>query len=479
MDKNAKVKSNICILIVVFFSMIISICLTGSITTINSSCKLNIDGHTVNIKVVQRILETDNTEEKLSKKLKFSGSTELCNSIDFGLIGVKSKTLNFSLVIAKTTYFFDASGFAIKPTASAYKPGSNYEISNVSQLLELQKNVNNNVATSGATFTLTRDINCGGNEFCIGNNDKPFSGNFLGNSHIISNLKIKSDNVGSGSGIGFFGNIRSVGKDINIEKIGFAGVTLSTSYTSSNRPTGIGILAGYLGCEACTNNAASKAHLNCYKNINISECQIRNCSIKVEFGDFSPYGLGIGSLIGACSSSSSVENIEAVNIKLIANWSMGYISQAYHNTGIGGIVGAQLGITTDAVGNSLHTRNLGKPIKLVISNSLFSGSIDWNTGEYQPFNICMGVGGILGSAWCADDYAYQSVEIKNTYSKFSAKGIILQKTSKAIVFDPVCFGSFAVGSTQTLSKYDSKIKSKNFTLTNNKFEIDNKTISWN
>lgn len=80
----------------------------------------------------------------------------------------------------------------------------------------------------------------------------------------------------------------------------------------------------------------------------------------------------------------------------------------------------------------MHTRNLGKPIKLVISNSLFSGSIDWNTGEYQPFNICMGVGGILGSAWCADDYAINQLKLKTHIQNLVQKVLYCKKLAKQL-----------------------------------------------
>ncbi len=113
---------------------------------------------------------------------------------------------------------------------------SAYEISTGSQLAYLTQQTNAGENYSGKYFKMTDDINLNSINWTPIND---FAGIFNGNGHKITGLKISSADT---QNVGFFG---SVGAGGMIENLGLVGVSISSSYPTSETKTGTtGGLAG-------------------------------------------------------------------------------------------------------------------------------------------------------------------------------------------------------------------------------------------
>ena len=123
---------------------------------------------------------------------------------DDAIYDVQEDTLLGISLYAATDPWDGVSTVVVEPNAEGI-----YEISTGAQLAWLAQQVNNKNVFSGETVMLTADINLGEQEWTpIGvnfrKNGKSFQGTFDGNGHIVTGLKISSDNADN---MGLFGPI--------------------------------------------------------------------------------------------------------------------------------------------------------------------------------------------------------------------------------------------------------------------------------
>lgn len=157
---------------------------------------------------------------------------------------------------------------------------SNSVISNVNELVNLMKEVNNGDSKPNSTFTLACDIDLSGKIWTpIGcNYNKPFSGAFDGRGHKISGLTINASAVYQFQGL--FGHVRGA----TIQNVILDGVNLDCTYTGNFY---VGGIAGQATDSTITNcgvtgniTAESTAEFlrvggivgNAYWNTSISKC---------------------------------------------------------------------------------------------------------------------------------------------------------------------------------------------------------------
>ncbi len=268
---------------------------------------------------------------------------------------------------------------------SDFVSGNTYYIKSVTDLNKLAELVNSGKDTTDVTFILEQDINMSSvsNFAGIGGSNAVFKGNFYGNGHVISNLKISST---SGGPIGFFGitddaTIQDIGLE-NVTITGAAGAlvgygtntTIKNSYvdggTISSQGTSGG-LAGYLSNSTITN---SWADIDITANSTVGGLVGMLVSSTIEHafssGNISGSGNVIGGLVG--SASGNIKNVySTVNISSTAS-----------DSNVGGLIGIGSGTITNAyyAGSTLFGTNVGGVLgtmdsgNTTVSNSAFNSA---------------------------------------------------------------------------------------------------------
>ena len=210
--------------------------------------------------------------------------------------------------------------------------GNTYYISSVTDLEKLATFVNSGKNTQGVTFILENDINLSSiaNFTPIGSSSNAFKGNFYGNGHIISNLKINS----SADEIGLFGYIENA----LIQDIGLENVEIKSTSTNA--------YVGALVARA----AASSIYNNYVKGGSVS-------------------GYYIGGLVGRIDATEVIKSYTDVTVSgyasvggLVGNVYSGSISKSFSNGDVSG---------TDVIGGLVGYLQAGS-----IDNSYSTGDVD-------------------------------------------------------------------------------------------------------
>lgn len=260
-------------------------------------------------------------------------------------------------------------------TPSPYSPPTS--IGTAEQLKELRDWVNEGNTCQGTSFTLTADIDLKDEENWtpIGNNQKQFRGNFDGQGHTISNLKISS----TVSDVGLFGVVmENTIKNLTIKD---AEVTVTGGYYA-------GILIGYTNTKITIDNchvtgnssvtAVGSQHVGgligyVSQNITMSRCS-SNANVTAD-----SY---MGGLIGFISGGYN-RNAEA---KIYASYSTGDLKiTASKDARAGGLIG--------------YSNSLGATISGCYTTCTFSGNT--TTTEY--------IGKLVGDVEGYESYPAKSI----------------------------------------------------------------------
>ncbi|MDD2797148.1 MAG: glycoside hydrolase family 99-like domain-containing protein [Bacteroidales bacterium] len=252
-----------------------------------------------------------------------------------------------------------------------------YLIQSPEHLAKLAELVNGGNAYSGTFFRMVADIDLGNHNWtCIGDATHPFSGNFDGNWHKITNLSItKWSNF-----MGLFGAISS-------------GTIKNTGIESGLITCGGSYAGGIVGQASGTTSAQSYIHC-CYNKANLVKgatdprvylggiAGLLLSNTKLDFcynqgnitNDGNAGSSNSGGIVGAIAGSSSVLNsystgiVVGNNVKggvLGSNWAS--ISNTYYNTDL--CVGTNA--ATQAIGSSANTANVKGKTTLEMKDSTF------------------------------------------------------------------------------------------------------------
>lgn len=259
---------------------------------------------------------------------------------------------------------------------TTFQSGETYYLTTSEDLVKLQDLVNSGVDTTNVTFELMNDIDMKGVSFrgigtggADGSDDtKFFKGNFDGNEHVISNLKINTSEDGAGLFVMSMGNIDSVGVE-NCDITGKQGVgglaganmgKISNSYVTGS-VSGEMIVGGLVGTDIATS-------------------QTDNCCTNVKLNGMAYSGGLIGMNYGVINSSYAVsENINADG--LLVGYSMnGKLLNCYYVEQAGGQI--------PAVGDGTYSGDING-IKASDLNKLIEGGSlpDFNYGNTTGGNV--------------------------------------------------------------------------------------------
>ena len=192
-------------------------------------------------------------------------------------------------------------------------------VANADVLAELATIVNNGNDCSGKTIVLTEDIDLSGREWTpIGKTDSSyFNGDFNGNGHVISNLKITNYAQSFCGLFGFSnGDISNVGvENVDISSnnhsvgglVGFAGSSITNCYATGDvKGTGknVGGLIGHndediTNCYA-TGNVTGVSCVGGLVGITNNSFDLINCYAT---GDVTGTGMNVGGLVGKLNAN--------------------------------------------------------------------------------------------------------------------------------------------------------------------------------
>ncbi len=261
---------------------------------------------------------------------------------------------------------------------SEFRAGDTYYINDVTDLNALSTFLKNGADTTGVTFILNNDIDMSGvsNFTPIGSATNTFKGDFYGNGHTISNLKVST----SSANAGLFGVI----EDSHIQDVCINGVSVSGG---SNTGALVGQVTG--------------------------TSTIKNISVKG--GTVTGSGNNLGGLIGSLSSNSTLtESYTALTVQssssisnvggLIGN-NNGTVSKTYTDgevkassaTNVGGLIGTNSGkvSTSYVMRNVTGATNVGGFIGTNSGNVSNSYSIADVSGSVSGGFIGKNNGGTL------------------------------------------------------------------------------------
>ncbi len=303
-------------------------------------------------------------------------------------------------------------------SVTSFVSGNTYYIKDEADLNKLSSLVNAGQDTTGVKFVLENDITLTSSNFArIGNENYSFKGEFYGNGHTISNLKINSNSMD----VGLFGYTESA----KIQDLGLVNVTISGS-------TYTGALVGY---------AKNTEIINCYSKGSVSSTsdqvgglvgELNNSTIKNSYSNASVTGNGnVGGLAGIMNNNSIIEKSYATgNITAIAYW-------------VGGLVGAM------AAGGTIR-------------NAYATGNVNASTAK--------GVGGLVGLLEQGSSYTIDTVYStgKVTGNQYTGALIGWRRSTSVSLTNGVynsSFGTAGVGSGSTTgisgATYD-QLKNKTF-----------------
>ena len=177
-------------------------------------------------------------------------------------------------------------------TNQANKPddtGSVYEITSVETLKEHMKKDD----FLSSTIVIKNSIDFSNMDWVpIGTKNKPFTGTFKGNNHLLSNLKIKVGNAHEQNHIGFFGYV----KNAIITGVKLSGVALidTTSYPTQTS-NHIGFVCGYA------------------ENTTIKNCEVLN-SNSLSINHSKHIALNIGGVVGSAKNSIITTSYSNANL---------------------------------------------------------------------------------------------------------------------------------------------------------------------
>lgn len=208
----------------------------------------------------------------------------------------------------------------------AYASSSEQQISSVDEFLNFINNINDAEASVdylSYNYTLSADIDLNGFTLsAIGTEARPFQGQFNGNGHVISNLKINADY----SNVGLFGY---VGENGIVSSVGLVDASISTDYNN------VGGIVGYNKgrVENCFYHGTISGFGYVGGVVGRNEGTIRNCfnNGSVSADNFAPnLGGVIGYNDGSLYSSYS-----------IASLSYNLVSGGTSTAAIGGVIGGK------------------------------------------------------------------------------------------------------------------------------------------
>lgn len=247
-----------------------------------------------------------------------------------------------------------------------------YIISNLDQLKLFRDKVNDGEDTAGKFYKLAADIDLAGEEWMpIGTNGHRFQGNFDGDGHKITNLKIDNEDL---QYAGLFGIMQSATiegltvENVDITAKSEAGGLIGSAFTgsiSNCHVTGnvtitanykVGGLAGegYAAISDCTvkTNAGSTVTGN-YTNkatnlegdnvgglvgyrgegstITTNDCQVQGLTVSGT--------RKVGGIIGSAFTSNKIQGCVVSDVTVYSNAEQDYVDNNTSSIGIGGIVG--------------------------------------------------------------------------------------------------------------------------------------------
>jgi len=308
---------------------------------------------------------------------------------------MKRKPLGFITLITLVLLFVSAAVSAVET--------EDLIISTLAELEAFRDNVNAGNDYSGATVTLTADIDLGGSEehqwMPIGTLDKPFAGTFDGGGHKITGLYIRQEvhmkqTDGTYLGLGLFGVNTGTIQHLNVDGY-IRGTTSAGGIAAQNM--GMVIDCHYMGGLFCENTGGGIVGIN---DGTITACHHFS-------GIVGWYTIGgiVGKNNGTVSDCCNMGDIDNMyDCGGIAGYNTGNITGCY-NTGtikgvpydphravhsvVGGILGRNLG----TVKNCYNTGSVIYGIK--------SGGITGENGSYAPGSFTQTVPGMIVNCYNA------------------------------------------------------------------------------
>jgi len=319
-----------------------SICVTGSSATSSGfSCgDLNQVDLSMLVPTYLPSIPVDPTG--VGYKIGFNSSRRII------LVADLTETVLPFIAIGTTTYpvVLDTSPTIVLGDGSVLDP---YQINNWSQLNHVRDDLTKNYILMSSLDSSTFGYAATGASWVpIGNSATPFSGNFNGNGHTISNLTISSP---SANYVGLFGYVTG-----SVSNLGLLNVSIGASSRNF-----VGALTGYLSAGTVSNSYSSGS-VSGYSGVgglvgkafNIStDTTVSNCHSAVSVTSFGSLGGLVGYTYGKIyvSNSYSTGSVTATGNTddyaggLIGNHYGGTISNSYstgHVTGnkeVGGFIG--------------------------------------------------------------------------------------------------------------------------------------------
>ncbi len=216
-NKILRYKKIVSLLLLIFCFALAGLTTIGLILNLtpNNIAILRTTAGVVKFELTDNITKEDDTIDKLSQKIKISGSG---NKGSLGrLVKVTNSNVMFDYKLNNQTYYFSTKDNNIRTIAATQYAAKSGEIKipDSMTLATFRDSVNNGNTYSGTTIVLTKDINLGGiNWQSIGYGGNVFSGVFDGKNKQISNCSIKYETTGDIDKIldsilpsGLFGNV--------------------------------------------------------------------------------------------------------------------------------------------------------------------------------------------------------------------------------------------------------------------------------
>ena len=176
-----------------------------------------------------------------------------------------------------------------------------FKISNGAELAWAREQINAGTANS-AYFELTADIDLNNQEWVpIGNATNAFTGKFVGNGHVVKNMKITVDATVSGNNFprGFFGNVGTTTAGAQITNLGVDNITILVNGSGEYGPSAMGGFAGLIQGG----------------NTKISGCYVKNSSVRALY---TTAAVGsVGGFAGQVGNNVTVENCYVYNTKIL------------------------------------------------------------------------------------------------------------------------------------------------------------------
>ncbi|MDD2797149.1 MAG: hypothetical protein PHV20_01000 [Bacteroidales bacterium] len=252
---------------------------------------------------------------------------------------------------------------------------------NLAKLAEL---VNAGSTYSGTYFKLVADLDLGNHNWTpIGDTGHPFSGNFDGNWHTISNLSITKWT----NNIGLFGLITSATvKNLGIES---GSLTCGSSNAGAIVGQSTGTAANYSVISSCYNKANlihgatdARVYFGGIAGLMLSYTTLDHCYNRGNITNNGNAGSSqTGGIAGAIASNSSITSCYSTGVVIGNNIKGGIVGSnwttttySYYNTDL--CVGA--GAATQAMGNTANTANVKGQTTAEMTASSFVSTL--NTG---------------------------------------------------------------------------------------------------